>query len=140
MLTFCQFINENNINSIVSTIKKNLTPDLLKSKWKKDNPEDFYGYCYVATEALWWILGGPDSQYYPYVIGHMEWPEVLKNGQTHWFLKNKFNGEIIDITKNQFGNKEIPYSKSKPNGMMCFPVGGSKRAKILINRIKNINI
>lgn len=81
------------------------------------------------------MLGGPDSQYLPYVLGNRDWPEVLKKGQTHWFLKSKVSKKIIDPTKEQFGNVIIPYEKGHQNWMMKYPVGGSKRAKILMDRI-----
>ncbi len=122
-------------NNLITKIQKNLSPDLLKGIWKNESPENYKGYCYVATEAMYWLLGGPDSQYTPYVIGHKEWPEVFKQGETHWFLKHKKTGKIIDPTKEQFGNLTIPYDKAKANGMMNYPVGGSKRAKILISRL-----
>ena len=69
--------------------------DLLKGIWKNDDLKNYSGYCYVATEALWWMLGGPDSQYTPYVLGNKDWPEVLKKGETHWFLKSKVGKKII---------------------------------------------
>lgn len=47
-----------NTNTLLSKIKRNLTPDLLKGIWKNDDPKNYSGYCYVATEALWWMLGG----------------------------------------------------------------------------------
>ncbi len=122
-------------NTLISKIKRNLTPDLLKGIWKNDDLKNYSGYCYVATEALWWMLGGPDSQYTPYVLGNKDWPEVLKKGETHWFLKSKVGKKIIDPTKEQFGDVVIPYEKGHPNGMMNYPVGGSKRAKVLMARI-----
>lgn len=128
-------IIKENANTLISKIKRNLTPDLLKGIWKNDDPKNYSGYCYVATEALWWMLGGPDSQYTPYVLGNKDWPEVLNKGETHWFLKSKVGKKIIDPTKEQFGDVVIPYEKGHPNGMMNYPVGGSKRAKILIARI-----
>ena len=123
-------------SELVRKIKKNLTPDLLKGIWKKDDPKNYSGYCYVATEALYWMLGGPKSDYYPYVLGNKDWPEGLNPGETHWFLKNK-SDKVIDPTKEQFGELVVPYNKGKANGMMNYPVGGSKRCKILIDRIKS---
>ena len=126
---------ENKTNDIINNIKRNLTPDLLKGIWKNDNPKDYAGYCYVATEALYWLLGGPNSNYRPYVLGNKEWSEVLNKGETHWFLKNIETGEVLDPTKEQFGENKIPYDLGRPNGMMNFPKGGSKRARILMDRL-----
>ncbi len=125
-----------NTNTLISKIKRNLTPDLLKGMWKNDNPEtSSTGHCYVATEALYWILGGPKSGYTPYVLSHKTWPHGLDKGETHWFLKHKISGKILDVTKDQFLGIKVEYDKGIPNGMMNYPVGGSKRAKILMNRI-----
>jgi hypothetical protein len=126
---------ENNYQSLISKIQSVLTPDLLKGMWNKhfDNPLE--GHCYVAAEALYWILGGPDSDWKPYVLSHKTFPESLAEGETHWFLKNNKTGEILDPTKEQFGDEPILYDRGISNGMMNYPKGGSKRAKEIIRRI-----
>jgi hypothetical protein len=123
-------------NNLIVKIKSVLTPDLLKGIWKKESDNPMAGHCYIATEALYWLLGGPYSEWKPYVLSHKTWPDGLDEGETHWFLKNK-NREILDPTKEQFEGCEIEYDKGTPNGMMNYPVGGSKRAKEIIRRIND---
>jgi len=129
-----EFQEFNESVSLINKIKKNLTPDLLKGSYKNSNPQNYSGYCYVATEAFYWMMGGPQSEYYPCVLGHKDWPEGLDKGKTHWFLKNRKTGKVVDITKEQF-DLPIPYNRGISNGMMNYPVGGSKRCRILIDRI-----
>jgi len=64
-------------------------------------------------------------------------PNTLKiNGITHWFLKNKETGKIIDITRKQFTHK-IEYSNSRGCGFLVKKP--SKRTRILICRVLYIN-
>ena len=131
-------IFESNINYVLmDKIKSVLTPDLLKGMWNKEFDNPMTGHCYAATEALYWMLGGPKSEWRPYVLSNKTWPERLGVGETHWYLKNVF-GEILDPTKEQFGAEEIKYDKGTPNGMMNYPEGGSKRDKEIIRRINKL--
>lgn len=123
---------------LINKIQSVLTPDLLRGMWKKDVVDHpTAGHCYIATEALYWMLGGPDGDYKPYVLTHKVFPEGLDRGETHWFLKNKKNGKILDPTAEQFGDIEILYDRGISNGMMNYPVGGSNRSKEIIKRIES---
>lgn len=124
--------------SLIKKIQSVLTPDLLKGMWAKQFDNPMAGHCYAATEALYWILGGPNSDWKPYVLSHRVWPGGLDEGETHWFLRNS-KGDILDPTKEQFEDVEIDYDSGIPNGMMNYPVGGSKRAKEIIRRINEIS-
>ena len=119
------------ISLVISKIRKNLTPDLLKGRWETSADDGVTGHCYVATEALFWIVG-KDMGYKPHVIGHAECPELLADGETHWFLMK--DQVVLDVTADQFKGR-IPYERGKPNGMMNHPEGGSKRAQVLIKKI-----
>lgn len=66
------------------------------------------GNCYVASEALYHLLGGKKAGWTPMVMKH--------EGGTHWFLKHK-SGMIIDVTKKQF-KKKPDYSKAKGCGFL----------------------
>lgn len=127
-----------NYTNIIKKINKNLTPDFLKGRWKENyNPEEHptTGHCYLATEVLYWILGGTNSDWMPHVLTSKVWSDGLGEGETHWFLKNKKTGKILDPTEQQFNGKKIDYDAGIPNGMMCYPVGGSKRARKIIDKI-----
>lgn len=101
-------------------IVDNLTDDLLKPKYRGSNNK-YWGHCYVATEAAYYLYGKKEN-YKPHYI--------KINGDTHWFLKR--GKDIIDLTKNQF-NFDVDYSKSRGCGFLSSKP--SKRCKILLNRI-----
>ena len=137
-MKYLKLLETQSLTNIIRSIKNLLTPDLLKGTWKKNYSKDLNsltGHCYLSTECLYWYLGGPNSNYIPYVLSNNTWDEKLNKGETHWFLKNKITNEIIDITKEQFGNINIPYDNGKPNWMMNHPKGGSKRCKFILNKL-----
>lgn len=77
-------------------ILPHLGPNLLsgsyKAGWSLDNPTK--GLCSVATEAAWFVLGGPQSDWTPYVTQDPQ-------GGTHWWLQNG-QGDKIDLTQDQY--------------------------------------
>jgi hypothetical protein len=130
-------IFENYNNDLVSKIQSVLTPDLLRGKWKRETDNPLAGHCYAATEALYWMLGGPNSDWKSYIFKHKTFPEGLEEGETHWFLKNIKTGEILDPTAGQF-DVEIPYENATQAAFLPTN-GGSKRAKEIIKRIENLS-
>jgi hypothetical protein len=60
------------------------------------------GTCYVVAEAL------------QYVMGKEEWMsmQVWHEGTSHWFLKHKPTGTILDPTAIQF-ETPVPYDKAR---------------------------
>lgn len=90
---------------IVAAVQSALTPDLLKPQWRKLARRrrcGLTGHCYAASEAIYHILGGGGEGWVPQVLSHRTWPEGLRKGQTHWFLKNRLTGAIVDATSAQF--------------------------------------
>ena len=122
---------------MVTEIKKRLSPDLLKGYWKDKGGHRLAGHCYVATEVLYLLIGRQQSKYRPYVLNHKICPQLLAEGETHWYLMNPNDmSDVVDITEEQFGEKKVPHAKGVPNGMMNHPERGSKRARIVIERMK----
>ena len=81
------------------------------------------GNCYVASEALYHLLGGRAAGWTPM---QMRWA-----GDSHWFLKHK-NGTIIDPTSKQF--TMLPdYHLARGRGFLTKKP--SKRAAALMERI-----
>lgn len=113
---------------LIIKIQENLTPDFLSPKYKKRLTKEshpFFGHCYVATEAMYYLYG--------IKMGYK--PNVMRidDNTTHWFLKK--NNEIIDITKDQF-DFELDYSLGRGCGFLT-PLP-SKRTKDLINKMWKI--
>lgn len=90
---------------LIDLIHDSLTPDLLKKEflkaWTPANP--LAGHCYVASEALWWLL----RYYYP------DAPTKARHGRdshgvSHWWLVTA-DGEVIDPTAEQYTSiGEVP--------------------------------
>lgn len=98
--------------------------DLRKPEWR-GHPHPMAGHCYVASEALWHVLGGMQS----------EWrPEVLDAGTCkHWYLRSKRTRLVLDVTGDQF-ETQPPYENGRGCGFLTKQP--SKRAAELIKRAR----
>lgn len=81
------------------------------------------GNCYVASEALYHLLGGKEAGWKPMMVKH--------EGDTHWFLKHT-SGLIIDPTVSQF-KESPPYEEARGCGFLTKQP--SKRAQNLMQKI-----
>ena len=111
--------------ALVGPLVDSLTDDLRKPKYRgHQNP--LTGHCYVASEALYHLMGGRKSDWVPHNIKH--------EGDQHWYLKNRATGEIIDPTAGQF-QTPVPYHLGRGEGFLT--AEPSKRAAELISRIQS---
>ena len=122
------------INAAVKKTLENIETDDLQSSYKKmHETEDINfltGHCFVATEVLWELLKEQNRN--DYVPIHIQHEEV-----SHWYLKSKLNGDIIDVTAGQF-KTPVPYhhKKGKASGMMRMPEIPTKRTIKVLDRIR----
>lgn len=115
---------EDPIGGLAEALVPSLSDDLRKPKYKgSTNP--LTGHCYVASEAVWHLLGGAESGWVPQYVKH--------EGDQHWYLKHKESGKILDLTAGQF-KTPVPYEKGIGRGFLTKEP--SKRAAELITRIK----
>lgn len=84
-------LNVEKTNMYIKLIHKHLSSDLLMGQYKDKpvNAHSTYGLCSVASEALYFMLGGLNSDLVSYV--------VRDDGSTHWWLQDS-NGVILDST------------------------------------------
>ena len=124
-------------DDIKKAVQVMLTPDLLKPYWRKVQAEKenkLIGHCYVAAEACYHILGGKGGSFNAYTLNNKTFPEGLKKGEVHWFLRK---GEIIlDPTKEQF-NIPVPYNKARRQAFLTKKP--SKRAATVIKKVNKGN-
>ena len=106
-----------------SRIKKYLTDDLRKPPWK-GHPNPIAGHCYVASEALYHLLKGQRGKWRPEQLKH--------EGVSHWYLRHKKTGTVLDLTVSQF-KKIPPYHKGKSRGFLT--KRPSKRAAQVISNV-----
>ena len=119
----------------IALIQNVLSPDLLKPEYRELNiGNPMYGHCYAATEALFHLIGGLDSGWFP-VRGKDE------NGITHWWLQNQ-EDLIADPTAEQYISKGLtpPYPNGVRGGFMTGYDNPSKRATIIMQRVSDLQI
>ena len=122
------------VRHIVAAVRASLSPDLLKPAWRRiaqETGNPFTGHCYAASEAVFHMLGGAASGWCPCILMHAGWPEGLKAGQTHWFLRHRDSGAVIDPTEAQF---TVPVEHSAGRGCGFLTASPSRRAAVLIDR------
>tara|TARA_R110002153_G_scaffold273872_1_gene445903 strand:- start:40 stop:645 length:606 start_codon:yes stop_codon:yes gene_type:complete len=76
-----------------------------------------YGYCFPLSQFIFYYLGGYESKYQLNCIKAMP---ITINGYTfktsHWYVSDKTNGDIYDMTKDQF-DKIIDITKKYKLGV-----------------------
>ena len=122
-MTFKKFLLGSNPKNLVKKVQAALSDDLRRPPWKgSGNP--LAGHCYVASEALYHMLGGKKAGYTPMFIKH--------EGAPHWFLRGP-DGEYIDPTEGQF-ETPVPHEDGTPKGFLTKQP--SARAQTVIDRVK----
>lgn len=120
--------NRQEIKELVRDVQSVLTPSLLKPVFRRrvvdEGAEPMTGHCYVASEALYHMLGGKGAGLKPVSIRH--------EGCVHWWLQTA-DGQIIDPTASQFSTP-VPYREGRGRGFMT--KNPSKRAQEVIRRVK----
>ena len=104
-------------------IVRNLSDELRKPPYK-GNSNKLAGHCYVASEALYHLAGG-SKHFIPYNVQH--------EGSSHWYLKNKQTGEVVDITAKQF-KTPVPYCHGIGRGFLTKKP--SKRTQKVIDAVR----
>lgn len=65
------------------------------------------------------------------MVTNAGWPEGLEPGQTHWFLRHRASGMVVDPTADQFS---IPVDYQSGRGCGFLTAAPSRRAAILMER------
>lgn len=103
---------------LFALIQSALTPDLLKKEFR-GGAHPLSGHCYVASEALFHLIGGK-----PMFLRH--------EGSPHWWIKGP-NGETWDLTAAQF-RTPVPYGRGVSKGFLTRQP--SKRAAEVLRRVR----
>jgi hypothetical protein len=97
-------------------------PELIKQEHRDLSGDPLYGHCYVGCE-VYYHLRGKEQGYVPYcmrIVGNV----------THWFLKHRTTGSIIDIIK-----PHLPYEYTKGYHVPFLSVNPSKRAQVIFKEM-----
>lgn len=118
-------------------VRANLTPDLLAGEYRAcAATHPMAGQCSVATETLYFMLGGKAAGYTPMNVRHPV--KGIVGGVSHWYLRSP-DGLYLDPTADQF-NTPVDYTSGRGRGFPTPRQGHaepppSKRAKLLLSRI-----
>lgn len=125
-----------NPRQVYHAVRRHLSPDLLQPKYRRMHEEGTCdartGHCFAASEAFYWLMGGPGSGYKPVSVQH--------EGGSHWWVRGP-DGKVWDLTSEQF-DTPVPYAQGRARG---FGVGGkarpgahpSRRGAELMRRVMN---
>ena len=90
--------NESNLINVIKSIKRNLSPDLLPKKFRKENElNPMYGHCHNVSGCLYTIFRSKNLHMYR---------ALDKFGIYHWWVQDN-DDNIIDITESQYSLSEI---------------------------------
>lgn len=95
--------DDETLSDLCLKVRSVLTDDLRKNQYK-GSPNLMTGHCYVASEALYHLLGRDG------------WTSCVMRvrGGTHWFLRRS-DGAILDPTCDQF-DFEVDHTQGKGSG------------------------
>jgi hypothetical protein len=109
------------VTPLIAAVVGALSDDLRLLRYRGD-PNRLAGHCYVASEALYHLLGGRASGCTPHSVRH--------GGGVHWYLR--WRGCVLDPTAGQF-RAPVPYHLGRGRGFLT--AGPSARARELIRRV-----
>lgn len=115
-------------HELADLVRTVLTPDLLKKEYRAENETNpMFGHCYVATEALYYLLNDPNR------YGPARGKD--NRGIVHWWIVDNFTGDISDVTADQYYSigKEPPYEAGKRSGFLTNTP--SKRCQTVLERL-----
>lgn len=111
--------------SVVAAVRAELTDDLLSPAYRRlEGRRPTTGHCYVASEAIYYLMAGRNSSLRSYHINH--------EGASHWFLRHE-SGLVVDATADQF-DSSVPYCDARR--MAFLTATPSKRAWIVIRAVR----
>lgn len=112
-------------------LRECLTPDLLSKKYRKVNETNpMYGHCYHTTQAMFYLLDTDTLD----PMSAVDW-----RGDMHWWLRDRDNGFIIDMTADQYYSigKEPPHDKGRVSKWYGWKNRPHKRTLVLIQRLQD---
>jgi hypothetical protein len=113
--------------NLVRQVQGALTPELLHPE-HPGGKGPLAGHCYVATQALWHLMGGAQSGYTPH-------SGPAPGGDTHWWLVQQKTGKVLDPTSSQFPR----YDYAKGTGRGFLTKDPSQRARVVMSRVRSGN-
>lgn len=107
-------LTEQHVIDTLRTVGDRWLTKKYKHEWDINSPTN--GYCYIVAEVV-----------FHYVVDHGT-PICIsfEDGTTHWYVRDNVSGQIVDFTRQQFGDERIPYERGVGRGFMKGGVPTSK--------------
>lgn len=119
--------------------------ELLKPFWYRTNQREgsnpLTGHCFVATEVAYHVWG-KENGFKPHVVSNKKIESDKSKQWTHWFLKNKETGAILDLTADQFDSETLVYCYENGKGAGMLKKDGeiSKRGQFVIDKLSRKDV
>ena len=106
---------------------ENVKKAVLDDNWYQLNKKSGIhstGFCFASAEVIFRLAGGRKTWMVKRILDPKDW-----NYGSHYYIQHKESGDILDITSNQYEEREIeiPYHLGKGTGLRNI----SNKAKIL---------
>ena len=112
------------LDELIRRVQAALSDDLRRPPWR-GAADPLAGHCYVASEALYHLLGGARSGLRPQQVEH--------EGASHWYLRGG-SGRAYDPTAGQF--RRPPPADCEACGRGFLTAGPSRRARVVMGRVR----
>jgi hypothetical protein len=124
-----------NLKIVVSAIDRNLTSDLLPKKWftlNETNP--YFGHCHTASGVIYKVFGSENVHLYRSFDDSLK---LVNEPMYHWFILNRHNNEIIDVTSSQYDSHSRLLKQLYKNKVKASILGFTykTRVNILLMRV-----
>lgn len=116
------------VNDVVDAVQFHLSDDLRRAPWK-GSKNRMAGHCFVASEAIYYLLGGKEAGWKPMSMRH--------EGSPHWYLWHVPSGRVVDATASQFYTEPAYCERHGKGFTSSRPSTPSKRAQVLMDRVMN---
>jgi hypothetical protein len=103
-----------------------LTDDLRSDEHRLGHGR-YDGFAYPAAEAYFHLAGGHAAGLQPVHLKH--------RGKSHWWLLDS-DGRVIDLTLGRRETSDFPYHRGKRRPFRYTPAGLSRRARMIVMRVK----
>lgn len=115
------------LDRLVRLIHRHLTDDLRRAPWQGSS-DPLAGHCFVASEAIYYLLGGRAAGWKPLSLRH--------EGAPHWLLRHEPSGRVVDATEWQFRTPPDVACAVGKGFMSSRPDTPSGRAAELMRRVQ----
>ena len=132
---------KHNLKIVISAIDRNLTPDLLPKKWFILNETNsHFGHCHTASGVIYKVFGSENVHLYRSFDDSLK---LVNEPMYHWFILNRHNNEIIDVTSSQYDSHSRLLKQLYKNKVKASILGFNYKTRVnilLVRVMKELKI